>query len=203
MHIFPNICVHRRHHPLIFVLGEQVSFVQYSDDARTEFKLNTYHDKGIVISALQGVRYRGGNTKTGEALGKKSCKLKVLTVVSVWGSMVFFSRFLLRPGIALKHVYEKVFTSDNGMRRNVPKVLVVVTDGRSQDEVKKSAEKLQHSGMCGNMNRWLVCLHLCYRRSKTGEAFAPERRFSSSEPDFLACLINSCINPRSGFLLQT
>lgn len=117
--------------------------------------------------------------------------------------MIFFSRFLLHPGIALKHVYEKVFTSDNGMRRNVPKVLVVVTDGRSQDEVKKSAEKLQHSGMCGNMNHWLVCLHLCYRRSKTGEAFAPERRFSSSEPDFLACLINSCINPRSGFLLQT
>lgn len=34
------------------------------------------------------------------------------------------------------------------MRRNVPKVLVVVTDGRSQDEVKKSAEKLQHSGAC-------------------------------------------------------
>ncbi|KAM9340955.1 collagen alpha-1(XII) chain [Symphorus nematophorus] len=93
--------------------GMQVSFVQYSDDAKTEFKLNTYHDKGIVISALQTVRYRGGNTKT---------------------------------GVALKHVYEKVFTSDSGMRRNVPKVLVVVTDGRSQDDVKKSAEKLQHSG---------------------------------------------------------
>ncbi|XP_028294319.1 collagen alpha-1(XII) chain isoform X3 [Gouania willdenowi] len=93
--------------------GMQVSFVQYSDDAKTEFKLNTYHDKGIVLSALQTVRYRGGNTKT---------------------------------GVALKHVYEKVFTSDSGMRRNVPKVLVVVTDGRSQDEVKKNAEKLQHSG---------------------------------------------------------
>lgn len=39
--------------------------MQYSDDAKTEFKLNTYHDKGIVLSALQGVRYRGGNTKTG------------------------------------------------------------------------------------------------------------------------------------------
>ncbi|CAG5866270.1 unnamed protein product [Menidia menidia] len=93
--------------------GMQVSFVQYSDDAKTEFKLNTYHDKGIVLSALQTVRYRGGNTKT---------------------------------GIALKHVYEKVFTSDNGMRRSVPKMLVVVTDGRSQDDVKKSAEKLHHSG---------------------------------------------------------
>ncbi|XP_014859001.1 PREDICTED: collagen alpha-1(XII) chain isoform X2 [Poecilia mexicana] len=93
--------------------GMQVSFVQYSDDAKTEFKLNTYHDKGIVLSALQSVRYRGGNTKT---------------------------------GVSLKHVYEKVLTSDSGMRRNVPKVLVVVTDGRSQDEVKKSAERLQHSG---------------------------------------------------------
>uniref|UniRef100_A0A665VXT7 Collagen, type XII, alpha 1a n=1 Tax=Echeneis naucrates TaxID=173247 RepID=A0A665VXT7_ECHNA len=93
--------------------GMQVSMVQYSDDAKTEFKLNTYHDKGIVLSALQTVRYRGGNTKT---------------------------------GIALKHVYEKVFTSDSGMRRNVPKVLVVVTDGRSQDDVKKNAEKLQHAG---------------------------------------------------------
>ncbi|KAF0044542.1 hypothetical protein F2P81_003700 [Scophthalmus maximus] len=98
---------------IISSTGMQVSFVQYSDDAKTEFKLNTYHDKGVVLSALQTVRYRGGNTKT---------------------------------GVALKHVYEKVFTSDSGMRRNVPKVLVVVTDGRSQDDVKKSAEKLQHSG---------------------------------------------------------
>lgn len=93
--------------------GMQVSFVQYSDDAKTEFKLNTYHDKGMVLSALQMVNYRGGNTKT---------------------------------GAALKHVGDKVFISDNGMRRTVPKVLVVVTDGRSQDDVKKSAAKLQHAG---------------------------------------------------------
>ncbi|XP_062864011.1 collagen alpha-1(XII) chain [Trichomycterus rosablanca] len=93
--------------------GMQVSFVQYSDEAKTEFKLNTYHDKGMVLSAVQMVSYRGGNTKT---------------------------------GAALKHVGEKVFTSDSGMRRNVPKVLVVVTDGRSQDDVKKSSSKLQHSG---------------------------------------------------------
>lgn len=44
---------------------KQVSFVQYSDEAKTEFKLNTYHDKGMVLSALQMVKYRGGNTKTG------------------------------------------------------------------------------------------------------------------------------------------
>ncbi|XP_063040582.1 collagen alpha-1(XII) chain isoform X2 [Engraulis encrasicolus] len=93
--------------------GMQVSFVQYSDEAKTEFKLNTYQDKGMALAALQLVRYRGGNTKT---------------------------------GAALKYVGEKVFTSDAGMRRNVPKVLVVVTDGRAQDDVKKSAMKLQTSG---------------------------------------------------------
>ncbi|XP_024293407.1 collagen alpha-1(XII) chain isoform X2 [Oncorhynchus tshawytscha] len=93
--------------------GMQVSFVQFSDSAKTEFKLNTYQDKGRTLAALQLVRYMGGNTKT---------------------------------GAALKHVGEKVFTSDNGMRRYVPKVLVVVTDGRSQDEVQKSASNLIHSG---------------------------------------------------------
>ncbi|XP_031437444.1 collagen alpha-1(XII) chain isoform X2 [Clupea harengus] len=51
-----------------------------------------------------------------------------------------------KTGVALKHVHDKVFASDSGMRRNVPKVVVAVTDGRSQDEVTKSAAKLQHAG---------------------------------------------------------
>uniref|UniRef100_A0A671W4Z1 Collagen alpha-1(XII) chain n=1 Tax=Sparus aurata TaxID=8175 RepID=A0A671W4Z1_SPAAU len=93
--------------------GMQVSFVQYSDDAKTEFRLNAYQDKGIAMSALHHIRYRGGNTKT---------------------------------GVALKHTYEKAFSIENGMRRNVPRVVVAITDGRSQDEVKKNAAKLQHAG---------------------------------------------------------
>lgn len=43
-------------------------------------------------------------------------------------------------------MYDRVITSDSGMRRNVPKVLVAVTDGRSQDDVQKNAVKLQHAG---------------------------------------------------------
>ncbi|XP_047243771.1 collagen alpha-1(XII) chain isoform X2 [Girardinichthys multiradiatus] len=93
--------------------GIQVSFVQYSDGAKTEFKLNAYTDKGIAMAAVHHIRYRGGNTKTGEAL---------------------------------KHTYEKAFSIENGMRRNVPKVVVTITDGRSQDDVKKNAAKLQHAG---------------------------------------------------------
>lgn len=48
--------------------------------------------------------------------------------------------------MALKHTYEKAFSVENGMRRNVPRVVVAITDGRSQDEVKKNAAKLQHAG---------------------------------------------------------
>lgn len=47
----------------------QVSFVQYSDDAKTEFKLNSYGDKGIAMAALHLIRYQGGNTKTGRFSG--------------------------------------------------------------------------------------------------------------------------------------
>uniref|UniRef100_A0A673M0A5 Collagen alpha-1(XII) chain n=1 Tax=Sinocyclocheilus rhinocerous TaxID=307959 RepID=A0A673M0A5_9TELE len=82
---------------------------------KSEFKLNTYHDKGMVLSALQMVKYRGGNTKTGLA---NPYNLKINDVVCI----------------------------DMYILAHVPKVLVVVTDGRSQDDVKKSAAKLQHAG---------------------------------------------------------
>ncbi|OXB61233.1 hypothetical protein ASZ78_006533, partial [Callipepla squamata] len=98
---------------LINPAGIQVSFVQYSDEAKSEFKLNTFDDKAQALGALQNVQYRGGNTRTGKAL---------------------------------TFIKEKVLTWESGMRRGVPKVLVVVTDGRSQDEVRKAATVIQHSG---------------------------------------------------------
>lgn len=49
-------------------------------------------------------------------------------------------------GKALTFIKEKVLTWESGMRRGVPKLLVVVTDGRSQDEVRKAATVIQHSG---------------------------------------------------------
>lgn len=39
--------------------------MQYSDDAKSEFKLNTYEDKAQALGALQNIRYKGGNTRTG------------------------------------------------------------------------------------------------------------------------------------------
>lgn len=39
--------------------------MQYSDEVKSEFKLNTYDDKALALGALQNIRYRGGNTRTG------------------------------------------------------------------------------------------------------------------------------------------
>lgn len=58
---------------------------------------------------------------------------------------VFLSLFLL--GRAIKHVKETIFTPEAGARRGVPKVLVVLTDGRSQDDVNKVSKEMQMDGL--------------------------------------------------------
>lgn len=49
-------------------------------------------------------------------------------------------------GRAIKHVKESIFTPDGGARRGVPKVLVVLTDGRSQDDVNTVSKEMQVDG---------------------------------------------------------
>ncbi|XP_062342834.1 collagen alpha-1(XIV) chain-like isoform X1 [Osmerus eperlanus] len=93
--------------------GTQVAIAQFSDDARTEFKLNTYNNKENLLEAIQRIAYKGGNTKTGRAI---------------------------------QHVKDSIFTVEGGMRRGIPKVLVVLTDGRSQDDVNKVSKEMQVEG---------------------------------------------------------
>ncbi|XP_035392263.1 collagen alpha-1(XIV) chain-like isoform X2 [Electrophorus electricus] len=93
--------------------GTQVAIAQFSDDARTEFKLNSYDNKESLLDAIQRISYKGGNTKTGRAM---------------------------------QHVKNAIFTVAGGTRRGVPKVLVVLTDGRSQDDVSKISQEIQTEG---------------------------------------------------------
>lgn len=98
---------------LIGTDGTQVAIAQFSDDARTEFQLSSHGNKEALLEAIQKIRYKGGNTKTGRAI---------------------------------KHVKESIFTTEAGARRGVPKVLVVLTDGRSQDDVNKVSKEMQMDG---------------------------------------------------------
>lgn len=52
LHLFPSIF-------------SQIAVVHYSDEPRIEFRLNDFKDRNSVLRALRGLRYSGGNTKTG------------------------------------------------------------------------------------------------------------------------------------------
>ncbi|KAJ7329349.1 hypothetical protein JRQ81_015523 [Phrynocephalus forsythii] len=79
-----------------------IAVVQYSEEPRVEFHFNRYKDRNSVLKALKGLRYVGGNTKTGESMG---------------------------------YMLKEVFQASKGMRPSVPHTLVLLTDGRSQDDV--------------------------------------------------------------------
>ncbi|XP_036374294.1 collagen alpha-1(VII) chain [Megalops cyprinoides] len=88
--------------PVIGPQGTQFAVVHYSDEPRVEFRLNDFRDRNSVLRALRGVRYAGGNTKTGRGIG---------------------------------YVLKELFQESLGMRQDVSHVMVVITDGRAQDDV--------------------------------------------------------------------
>lgn len=56
----------------------------------------------------------------------------------------------VQSGRAIQHVKENIFTAEGGVRRGIPKVLVVLTDGRSQDDVNKVSKEIQMEGQNQN-----------------------------------------------------
>lgn len=67
-----------------------------------------------------------------------------MNVTGHFGHTVVVLSFFL--GRAIKHVRESIFTPEGGARRGIPKVLVVLTDGRSQDDVNKVSKEMQMEG---------------------------------------------------------
>lgn len=91
----------------------QVGVIKYSDYAQREFDLNTYSDKAQVINAVNRIVYEGGRTNT---------------------------------HLGLDEMTNKGFTSTNGARpqsEGHPRVGIVVTDGKSNDETMTIAAALR------------------------------------------------------------
>ncbi|XP_042346288.1 matrilin-2-like [Plectropomus leopardus] len=73
-------------------------------------------------------------------------------------------------GSALRHMFESSFSAKEGARPNIPRVCIVFTDGRSQDDVSEWADKAKNSG---------VTIYAF----GVGKAIEQELREIASEPD--------------------
>lgn len=96
--------------------GTRVGLVQYSSRVRTEFPLNKYHSADEIKKAVMEVEYMEKGTMT---------------------------------GLALKHMVEHSFSELEGARplsHNVPRIGLVFTDGRSQDDISEWARRAKESG---------------------------------------------------------
>ncbi|XP_071397716.1 matrilin-4 [Centroberyx affinis] len=97
--------------------GTRVGLVQYSSRVRTEFPLNMYHTADEIKAAVMKVDYMEKGTMT---------------------------------GLALKHMVENSFSEADGARppnRNIPRIGLVFTDGRSQDDITEWAKKAKEAGI--------------------------------------------------------
>ncbi|XP_041432954.1 collagen alpha-3(VI) chain isoform X2 [Xenopus laevis] len=95
----------------------RISVVQYSDSARHAFLLNTHQDHQGVLNAIQRLTPIGGSS--------------------------------LNTGNALDYVTRNVFTRTAGSRaaEGVPQFLILLTTGKSQDDVRSPATSLKSSGV--------------------------------------------------------
>ncbi|XP_035988591.1 collagen alpha-3(VI) chain [Fundulus heteroclitus] len=96
---------------------DQVSVVQYSNEPSVEFLLNTHKTQQTVGDSLKRLRNKGGSSRN--------------------------------TGAALNYVKQNVFTASSGSRRQqgVPQYLVLLTSGRSSDDVRNAVENLKSIGV--------------------------------------------------------
>ncbi|KAM9347467.1 collagen alpha-3(VI) chain-like [Symphorus nematophorus] len=93
----------------------RVSVVQYSDDPKLEFLLNEFSTKEEVRQAVLKIRSKGGNR--------------------------------LNTGRALEYVSRNIYQRSSGSRieDGVPQFLIVVTGGKSADDVSTAADQLKRN----------------------------------------------------------
>lgn len=97
-------------------------------------------------------------------------------------------------GSALRHMFQFSFSAKEGARPNVPRISIVFTDGRSQDDVSEWANKAKNSGIpsffsyFSGIGRFLSCSFLLFLGVTiyavgVGKAIEQELREIASEPD--------------------
>uniref|UniRef100_A0A8C4VVR7 Matrilin 2 n=1 Tax=Gopherus evgoodei TaxID=1825980 RepID=A0A8C4VVR7_9SAUR len=95
----------------------RVGLLQYSSEVRTEFTLRQFSTAKDMKKAVSQMKYMGKGSMT---------------------------------GLALKQMFERSFTEAEGARpfsAEVPRVSIVFTDGRAQDEVSEWASKAKQNGI--------------------------------------------------------
>ncbi|XP_033615897.1 matrilin-2 isoform X3 [Fukomys damarensis] len=95
----------------------RVGLLQYSTQVRPEFTLRSFHSAKDMRKAVANMKYMGKGSMT---------------------------------GLALKHMFERSFTPAEGARplsARVPRVAIVFTDGRAQDDVSEWASKAKAHGI--------------------------------------------------------
>eukprot|EP00069_Balaena_mysticetus_P017766 bmy_10833T0 len=132
----------------------RVGLLQYSTQVRTEFTLKNFSSAKDMKKAVAHMKYMGKGSMT---------------------------------GLALKHMFERSFTQVEGARplsARVPRVAIVLTDGRAQDDVSEWASKAQANALEDSDGR---------RDSPAGELPKRARKPTESEPvtinirDILSC----------------
>ncbi|KAI4889636.1 hypothetical protein NFI96_003622 [Prochilodus magdalenae] len=96
---------------------DRVSVVQFSRDPEAHFYLNTYTTKESILNTVRGLRHKGGRP--------------------------------LNTGAALLYVRDNVFTASSGSRRleGVPQILILLSGGRSFDNIDTPASSLKDLGV--------------------------------------------------------
>ncbi|XP_072434860.1 uncharacterized protein [Chiloscyllium punctatum] len=95
----------------------RVGLAQYSDDTEAEFYLNTYSSEADLLSHIRSFTLRGGAT--------------------------------VNTGSALDFASKYYFTSSAGSRikENIPQFLILVTSGRSDDDVEAPSDALKRAAV--------------------------------------------------------
>nr|XP_056712875.1 matrilin-3 [Euleptes europaea] len=95
----------------------RVAVVNYASTVKVEFNLRTYFDKGSMKHAVSRISPLTAGTMT---------------------------------GLAIQAAMDEAFTEESGARPpslNIPKVAIIVTDGRPQDQVQEVASRARASGI--------------------------------------------------------